>query len=780
MQDRLKDRLESLVRNLQTLENNLAGKPAAAPKPPKVKDPIKQLMAQFLASLTPDERAAFQILSDDEKRARLAQIFEQPKTAQPGTPSSVTSPASEPTEPIEPTEPSDIPAPPTPSAAPIAPPPAPGLPPAFIGTKPKPVAAPVLPVLTPEQLAQKTDDEKNRSDAVFLEMLKDLATTEYLNSNRFKEIVGKALKDLRNKEQFLKRAELDALMQEKTGLFALLQKDFSVDKANANARLQELYETFTGMILRPDALFKTIITPLAACLFAPQRLSVRDIELLVVSSIVAQRQAPAVKGSENVTEAAQQSSDAAFLAVWDQFTKDKAATLAPENALNALARSLNFLRIQPAFILFGDMLWKGLEGTTQRGVQKGKKISPLLVFLFNPREFVTQPATGAVEIKRNAARHIFDLTLFENEIHNDSLKSALTWQLANTKPVITMSLPDFVRDRLQKVASLTQLQTLLKSVTNVYQGQLGERESSVLQGLQTELAKSSLDAAKIVSGLTELAPNMPQDLLNRLRDLVESDAQDKQVIAIVVDARKVPTQFKERILVASESMPVLHDQLVQVLGSLYRTPRDVYLAINRAVKNKKSLIDNGITVESMYELIKPYGILLRIFDYFAARYQLIKEDPDKVKQNLAMLIESLNAVTSPMKYYSPKGSAAKTVSALKATAASSSEAGRALLDLSLAPVLLDVETNEQLLGVAKAGYYSEQLSATRRGSSSMGIYESLAPLTNLINERNAAGVINYLTDFVRKAQGIDVQSAPFIELMQRVQAALEGSFAQPQ
>lgn len=644
-------------------------------------------------------------------------------------------------------------------------------PPPAIGITSKPIIAkPSLPILTAEELAHASDQEKKRSDAVFLSMLKDLASTEYVDTQRFEQVVRKAIKDVRNESNFLKRKELDGVLDPKMGLFTVLKKDFS---SGNNERLVELYDAFTKV--KPEILLGSLLELLKRCLFDAALLSTRDVELFVISSIVSQR-----LSSNAQDEAAQNASDAVFILAWNAFAKDQEAVFAPENAFNSLVRSLNFLRINPAFLKYEDMLWKGVEGSESRKTQKSKNVSPLLVFLMNPTEFIQRAETGVTELKRNAARYLFDLSLYENTLSSNSLKSGLTWQLLHTKQQIFMSLADFVRGRLQKATTLNVLQSILKSILQVYQGKLGEQEALVKR-LQAEFENPSLDSSKIVHGFAQLAGSLPESLSSSLKELIDSESRDKQIVALVIEAAKDRPHFQERIVAATIVLPELQAQFKTAYANLYRTPRDIFTVISRAVKNKKLLTDNGIKAELFYELVKPYGILLYIFDYYVKRYQLVKDDPAKVKLNIDMLIESLQAISNPKKYFSPGSADDKKIKNLKQAAAKSIENKRALLDLAVAPVLLDIIVNDQLLGTSNAGYYSDQLSSTRNVHvgkdilSKAGIYENLDPLIKMVKEYNGQGVVDYITAFVNKAEGVDVRSAQFTQLMDAIKTALAGS-----
>lgn len=785
-QPNLQDRLDDLVVQLNALGQALQAPVVAVPpvvppvvvapvppvvsvppvppvpggKPPKVKDPIKQAVAQFLAGLSSEQRAAFENLTPEERTTRLGQILTGSVKQQ---------------EPVEPVQiggeqivvekpPFEIPAAPGGPGIPM--PPAPPAPPApGIKLPGKPVIAKpakvLLPILSADELAAKSMEEKNRSDALFLQQFIELSQREFTKLSDMEAAFKSGFEALRNDEQFLKRAELDAFLKTNTGFLGTMNQEFSVDLGAKTARLLELYETFSQV--KTSMLYQALIPLVSSCLFDAQKLNAQELELLSVSYVVAQRGVQPAKGE--VGREAREKSDRVFIAAWQTLTD-------AQNGMNNVVRAINFVCMHPDFLLYQNMLWAGAEGSIERRLQSQDPLKgtlPLLLVLKMPQQFKLTFPVVSTTIKS----HFFSIDEYEKNINNDLVKAAYEWQVKNSKTVELISLKDYVLGRLKTIKSLSQLRALFTQAEAKYPEQTKELHNELaLAVAQLEVTNPKIDLSVLSSALHGLiGQDIPQDAKKIIENLIVTATKDRALVATVIDALKVKGDFGAQLVAQLEAQgnDIVAQQLKESLTNLYRTPRDIYDILVAHLADKTALADYQT---SIIQRIKPYGILLGAFKYYADQYKRNPELIEQLKSNLGMIMKSINVIAHPQAQLGTGKSAAEEIAAKLPGIRAQLSSGKELVNLPYAPQLFDIAINNALVGKERSGYYTSQLTK-------YDFYKGLGldGLLNLIKQdKNPQRVVEFLTQLVRNAQGVSIDSPAFIELMNDIQVALQGTY----
>ncbi len=670
------------------------------------------------------------------------------------TPPPVEPPHVEPTpspEPVEPTPPAP-PAPPAPTPPP--PPPAGGgevpPPPPVVKKEPAAVTKKVvkkgkqaLPALSAAELASKSEEDKDRSDAAFLQAFYELSSREFENVVDMQDAITEIFGNLGAEESFLKRQELETLRGE-NGLIMFLKRDFSLDPMAKRSKLLELYQKFDqeGHI----GLIGPVAQMVNSCLFeAKGHNVVAQLEFICVSYVTAQRGLELLK--EDVDLRTQEKSDMLYIATWKTLTK--------VDGINGLVRKLNFLRMHPDFLKYQFMLWVAPEGSgdrnTQKDIYKGK--TPLLIMLKSPFEFGKQSYKGAQTVFK---KHLFAVELFDTQLDTTLIKNAFEWQVTNARPVLLVSMKDFVLGQLKKAKSITMLKSLFSQVLEKYPQDVAAIKDQVKEAIaQLEPTSAEIKIATIEGALQALTGSqVPEADSKNIEALITAEMKDKGLVFAINTALKVkrPEDFVPKLIELTQDLPVA-PALKEALTGLYRTPNDIYELLLSQLANKQALKD---VRDKILWKIKPYGLLLRAFKYFVEQYKQNPENKKWLEDNWKTLTNTISVLNAP--------------SQLK-------QMGTGKL---YAPEIFNID---QFTKQLKPDYYMGQLVISRPSEfvgalPKTGIYvdEQLNLLIKAINDKNVDGVISFLTALVAKAQGVSVESAEFKQLMADVRQALQGTY----
>ncbi len=718
-------------------------------------------------------------LGELEKALQPGQPTPQPLPVEP--PSVEPTPSPEPVEPVTPLAPTPPPPPPPPSGTPVAPPPPViGVPAAVTvgevepqegglaallqakklkkqGPTPQAVVQ-VLPALSAAELASKSQEDKQRSDAIFLQALHNLGSREFTSLNDMQDAIAAIFGNVGTNESFLKRPELEALLGE-SGLQNSLKKDFTLDPTSKKAKLLELFEKFNqeGHI--------GLVGPMAqmvnACLFETKKEYniIEQLEFICVSYVTAQRglqplkdtvELPEQRQSDLCTKKKVKEIDTCVIPGYIETWK----TLKTAKGIDGLVRKLNFLRMNPDFLKYQYMLWTGPEGDASRIIQKDvlKGQTPLLVLLKSPNEFGKQSYKTAQGVFK---KHLFAVELFDNQLNIPLVKEAFEWQVANTKVVPFLSLKDFALGELKKVKTIATLKSFFNKVIQQYPEDVAAIKMQLQEAIaQLEPSSPAINVATIIGALQAVVGGqVPEaDRLN-VETLITAEMKDKGLVFAVNEAKneKSSAGFVTKLLELTKDLPVA-TALKEALSGLYRTPNDIYELLVSQLTNKQALKD---VRDKILWKIRPYGLLLRAFKYFVDQY---KQNPE----NKQLLIDNWKTLTN-------------TIAVLNAPSQLDQLAGKLY-----AP---EIFNTDQFTKKTRSDYYTGQLKISRESEISgakpkKGIYvdEHLDQLRKAIDEKNIDAVISFLTALVAKGQGVSIDSAEFKQLMADVRQALQGTY----